>query len=82
MTFIFLLASLLILFSFICLCNDLYGWAYASIAIGSYLISVPIWEYGKDGPSAIEVYQGKTTLLKTYKDSVVIDSVVVYKDKK
>ena len=32
-------------------------------------------------PSAIEVYQGKTTLEITYKDGVAIDSVVVYKNK-
>lgn len=31
-------------------------------------------------PSAIEVYQGKTTLEVTYKDSIAIDSVVVYKE--
>lgn len=31
-------------------------------------------------PSAIEVYQGKTTLEITYKDSIAIDSVVVYKE--
>ena len=32
-------------------------------------------------PSAIEVYQGKTTLQVTYQDGVAIDSVVVYKKK-
>lgn len=31
-------------------------------------------------PSAIEVYQGKTTLEITYQDSIAIDSVVVYKE--
>lgn len=30
-------------------------------------------------PKAIEVYQGKTTLEITYRDSIPIDSVVVYK---
>ena len=30
-------------------------------------------------PSAIDVYKGKTTLEITYKDSVAIDNVVVYK---
>ena len=30
-------------------------------------------------PTAIEVYQGKTTLEITYQDSVAVDSVVVYK---
>lgn len=30
-------------------------------------------------PKAIDVYQGKTTLEITYKDSVPVDSVVVFK---
>lgn len=33
-----------------------------------------------DKPSALDVYQGKTTLEITYKDGVAIDSVVVYKN--
>ena len=32
-----------------------------------------------DKPTAIDVYRGKTTLEITYRDSVAIDSVVVYK---
>ena len=31
-------------------------------------------------PTAMDVYQGKTTLEITYKDSVAIDSVVVWKE--
>ena len=31
--------------------------------------------------TAMDVYQGKTTLEITYKDGVPIDSVVVFKDK-
>lgn len=31
-------------------------------------------------PTAMDVYQGKTTLEITYKDSVPIDSTVVFKD--
>lgn len=30
-------------------------------------------------PTALDVYQGKTTLEVTYKDSVPVDSVVVFK---
>ena len=30
-------------------------------------------------PTAIDVYRGKTTLEITYRDSVAVDSVVVYK---
>lgn len=32
-------------------------------------------------PTAMDVYRGKTTLEITYKDSVAIDSVVVWKEK-
>ena len=31
-------------------------------------------------PTAMDVYQGKTTLKITYKDDVAIDSVVVFKE--
>ena len=34
-----------------------------------------------DTPTALDVYRGKTTLEITYRDSVAIDSVVVYKMK-
>lgn len=33
-------------------------------------------------PTAIDVYQGKTTLEITYKDGIPIDSVVVFKNDK
>lgn len=32
-----------------------------------------------DAPKAIDVYQGKTTLEISYRDSVAVDSVVVFK---
>lgn len=35
----------------------------------------------EEEPTAIDVYQGKTTLEITYRDSVAIDSTVVYKVK-
>lgn len=35
----------------------------------------------KDTPTALDVYRGKTTLEITYRDSVAIDSTVVYKMK-
>ena len=36
-------------------------------------------ELDKDIPTALDVYRGKTTLEITYRDSVAIDSTVVYK---
>lgn len=49
-----------------------------SIALGVYCI---IGFINWSAPSAMDVYQGKTTLEITYKDGVPIDSVVVFKDK-
>jgi uncharacterized membrane protein HdeD (DUF308 family) len=34
----------------------------------------------RNTPTAIDVYQGKTTLEITYKDSIRSDSIVVFKD--
>ena len=42
------------------------------ILIHNWLIS--------DEPTALDVYQGKTTLEITYRDSIPIDSVVVFKE--
>ena len=33
-------------------------------------------------PSALDVYKGKTTLQITYRDSIPIDTIVVFKEKK
>lgn len=38
-------------------------------------------EISEGHPTAIDVYRGKTTLEITYKDSIPVDSVVVFKDK-
>lgn len=41
------------------------------------------WTFDRDiNPTAMDVYQGKTTLEITYKDRVAIDSVVVFKERR
>lgn len=50
--------------------------AWAVGIIGTMLMVSYIYE---STPKAIEVYQGKTTLEITYRDSIPVDSVVVYK---
>ena len=48
--------------------------------IGLSVMGTLCKHYGVLGtPSAMDVYQGKTTLQITYQDSVAIDSVVVFK---
>lgn len=43
------------------------------------IISLVIIATEGDKPTALDVYQGKTTLEITYKDSIPVDSVVVFK---
>lgn len=47
--------------------------------VGAILIAAHKYE---SNPSAMDVYQGNTTLEITYKDGVAIDSVVVFKNEK
>ena len=54
----------------------------ASIVIGlCVLLGYFVWLNSINTPTAIDVYRGKTTLEITYRDSVAIDSTVVYKVK-
>ena len=53
------------------------GWAKVTMV----LLLVSLIESKQPKPSAIDVYRGKTTLEITYRDSVAIDSTVVYKVK-
>jgi hypothetical protein len=47
------------------------------LLLGALFINIDITE---PTPTAMDVYQGKTTLEITYKDGIPIDSVVVFKD--
>ena len=52
----------------------------ASIVIGlCVLLGYLVWLNSINTPTALDVYRGKTTLEITYRDSVAIDSTVVYK---
>ena len=46
-----------------------------AVLFGAFLVMI----IAKSTPTAIDVYRGKTTLEITYRDSVAIDSTVVYK---
>lgn len=62
--------------------NDVFGIVWLSGCI-FFVLGVVItlcWAIdGEINPTAMDVYQGKTTLEITYKDRVAIDSVVVFK---
>ena len=54
----------------------------ASIVMGlCVLLGYLAWLNSIKTPTALDVYRGKTTFEITYRDSVAIDSVVVYKMK-
>ena len=48
-----------------------------AILLGAFFVITMI----QSEPTALDVYRGKTTLEITYRDSVAVDSVVVYKMK-
>ena len=49
------------------------------IGVGWGFCNVMYYSYHNNEPTALDVYRGKTTLEITYRDSVAIDSTVVYK---
>ena len=58
----------------------LLAFSIASIVVGlCVLLSYLAWLNSENTPTALDVYRGKTTLEITYRDSVAVDSVVVYK---
>lgn len=88
-TFIYIgciIASLVGLF-LLC-CNKILGSAICMLVAMITIIATSIYEAQtkvsidvNEHPTAIDVYRGKTTLEITYRDSVAVDSVVVYKMK-
>ena len=58
--------------------KDLSFWVYVCGFIGG-ITSMLLWN--NDAPTSMDVYQGKTTLEITYRDSVPVDSIVVFKNK-
>lgn len=52
------------------------------VLVGVILVSAGVMFFiFENHPTAMDVYQGKTTLEITYKNGIAIDSVVVFKDK-
>ena len=52
------------------------------VAVGTILIIIGTTIFIlRTYPTAMDVYQGKTTLKITYKDGIATDSVVVFKNK-
>jgi uncharacterized membrane protein len=50
------------------------------VILGTWISSTAaIFLVVDEKPSALDVYRGKTTLAITYRDSIAVDSVVVFK---
>lgn len=49
--------------------------------LGGGIFMAGVYEDSMKGPTAMDVYKGKTTLQIIYKDSIPVDSVVVFKEK-
>lgn len=74
--------SIMMIIGLICLFMDANGLAFFFGVMGAWLLSGGIMMHQESyKPTAMDVYQGKTTLEITYKDGVPVDSVVVFKDK-
>lgn len=55
-----------------------YGWSSAGCVLLAIMFAIIMWK--EPSPNAMDVYRGRTTLEITYRDSVALDSVVVFKD--
>lgn len=62
--------------------NAVFVWIGSLSLTVAVLMLTHILEVKRPIPTALDVYRGKTTLEITYRDSVAIDSTVVYKVKK
>lgn len=74
----------LLLCFIICSCSEniyhrILYW-FCTIICCVLLTIVIITHIYKTEPTALDVYEGKTTLEITYRDSIPVDSVVVWKD--
>jgi hypothetical protein len=59
--------------------NAVFVWIGSLSLTVAVLMLVSILETKNPQPTALDVYRGNTTLEITYRDSVAVDSVVVYK---
>ena len=82
MWILFVIGLIILLVGLFLLSAECKGAAFIFGVIGAYILSGAVFALsGGWGPTAMDVYQGKTTLEITYKDGVPVDSVVVFKNK-
>ena len=79
----FLIFSLMYSYLAIVVKNKVGGRLFSFLAGVFTILCIAKFAYIKEKnnmPTALDVYQGKTTLEITYRDSIPVDSVVVFKD--
>ena len=82
MEILIIVGLIMLIISIICLFTDENGFAFFFGVMGAWFLSGGTMLYQEScKPTAMDVYQGKTTLEITYKDGVAVDSVVVFKNK-
>lgn len=82
MLILFVIGVIMLIVGLILLCAECKDVAFIFGVLGGYIISGAVLMLSSDSkPTAMDVYQGKTTLEITYKDGVPVDSVVVFKNK-
>lgn len=85
MEWVILIFGLLYIISFLwnCTTNNKDSRSASAFLLSVFVIitfaAYTSYEY-RNIPTAIDVYQGKTTLEITYRDSIPVDSIVVFKD--
>ena len=80
---IILIITILLYVLMLLVANDdaIFVWIGSLSLTVAVLLFTSILETKNPYPTALDVYRGKTTLEITYRDSVAIDSTVVYKVK-
>lgn len=80
---VILIGTILLFVLMLLVANDdaVFVWIGSLSLTVAVLMFTDIIETKNPHPTALDVYRGKTTLETTYKDSVAVDSVVVYKMK-
>ena len=78
---IYILLSIILFIAGITVKDDnIFSGICMGIVIGLTVSLVTAFAIFSTTPSAMDVYQGKTTLEITYKDSIAVDSTVVFKN--
>lgn len=60
--------------------NNRFFSAYSLTVLTILFIIIALSYENRNKPTAMDVYQGKTTLEITYRNNIPVDSVVVFKD--